>query len=797
MKLAMRIMFAWREYARERAVMRVKKESLMRQEQSNICVGAFKAWRISLLALREDTLERMVGTIVGRNTMRVAVRNMKNAARASAHHIEFMKICCMSRCRSYLKYRRLLYQLNRRGGKRYFLPLVRKSISLLRMTVHWRNVRDMKELSMKGPCRGMKLHLALKRWHRVARGTAQYRYKMSLMIRREERRIKGGAHWGGGTVVGKRSVEEASFRGIGVGRGPRWKECRMVCGQLTGRREGRKVVKVIRVMGSDYSQTNNISLTKPGTFLDSDDHVKDMDGDSCDLKDGDEDAAYRRNKKRWMLLTRGRWRRMDTLSLGGIKLIYATSAPPPPSSSSPLCPPQPSFTPEHLLPFFSPDTDDLIWESKVVAHVDKYRDKKWIILRAMIKYATIVEMRRAVVRWSRVSLASLFRRRRFILLRCYPVWKALAHQQRFTRAAFLSRMAAFLRREMLYSMWLKIKSYVRDSKLIGIISKKNALCFQKQVMSDWMSLLVYKGRARSALVPLVVWAGNISVKFSFYYWRISISNAVGLDNLALMKASIKIWRNMALATRCYNKNLARRVLLSLRRLLWVRGVLSRALKRSRGVSLLLATRLGHIGKLAMRRSFRIWVTGVGMTLSPCKARENELKPPVSSSSSFRGSRTHLDAYYQGDGWQSEPSTSTSASRRDKSSCKETWTGREGGKDLESTAASSVKHTSPSSSWFVERSKGVEASEAVTYPLNSIRSNFSANEGVDKSGGERSTRRLMQDSCGRYTNMKRDGDTDEDDDAEEEEDMILNSSLSLRYAALLRSKQSLTIQKIRS
>jgi hypothetical protein len=440
---------------------------------------------------------------------------------------------------------------------------------------------------------------------------------------------------------------------------------------------------------------------------------KDVDIYSGEYKDNDEDG-YGRNAVNWMMMVKGRRRRMDTLSLGGIRLISTTSA-------SPLI----SATPQHTL-LSSSNTG--AHRMDIAAAVDKFKDNKWVTVKAMVRYAVMVKMRRAVVRWSRVSLASLFRRRRFILLRYYPLWKVLAHQQRFTRAAFLSRIAVFLRRETLQFIWNKIKAYTRDNKSMRIISKRNVLCMQKQVLSGWISILAYTKRARSSLVPLNVWAEKISVKFSFYYWRISVSNAIGLNNLALMKGSIKIWRNMASASQCYNRNLARRVMLALRKLLWVRGEMRRALKRSRGISLLLATRLDHIGKIAIRRSFDIWVMRLGLNLGPINAKGKALKRSLSSS--FQGSKQHPNRDSQGYISPSEPFLSLS--KEDKSSC--------------SVTASSIKQISPSP--FTDRSGRLEAFEIVeAAPFE--------------------------------------GDDEEEED--EEEHRILNSSLSLRYAALLRSK----------
>lgn len=263
----------------------------------------------------------------------------------------------------------------------------------------------------------------------------------------------------------------------------------------------------------------------------------------------------------------------------------------------------------------------------------------------------------------------------------------------------MSRIAVFLRKESLQFIWNKIKLYARDSKLIRIVSTRNALFILKQVMSDWISLLTYTQRARSSLIPLMVWMGKISVRFSFYYWRISVSNAIGLSNLALMKASVKIWRNMALANRCYNRNLAKRVLLALRRLLWVRGEMGRALKRSRGIALLLATRLDHIGKLAIKRSFSIWVMKLGIDLGPMKSRKSVLKPFLSSSLSLQGC---IQQPPQGNDSQSE--SFQSLSKEDKSSCVKIRTGkeRERVRDLLSVTASSIKQTSPPSSSFMDR-----------------------------------------------------------------------------------------------
>jgi hypothetical protein len=381
----------------------------------------------------------------------------------------------------------------------------------------------------------------------------------------------------------------------------------------------------------------------------------------------------------------------------------------------------------------------------------------------------------------RVSLASLFRRRRLILLKCYPMWKALAHHQRFTRDAFLSRVAVFLRRESMQFIWNKIKTYARDSKFIRVISKKNALCIQKQVISHWTSLLAYTQRARSSLIPLMVWAGKISVRFSFYYWRISVSNAIGLNNLALMKSSVKIWRNMASASRCYNRNLAKRVLLALRRLLWVRGEMGRALKRSRGIALLLATRLDHIGKLAIKRSFGIWVMKLGMDLGQMKSRESVLKPFLSSSLSLQGSMQHPNRNLQGDDGRSE--SLQSLSKGDKSPCVKIRTGSESERvgDLLSVTASSIKQTSSLSSSFMDRSNRIEAFGMVPYPLYPSSSQSVSKDHVGK------------DSYGRYMDRIKDEDIEEDsEDEEEEEERILNSSLSLRYTALIRSKQSLIV-----
>jgi hypothetical protein len=50
----------------------------------------------------------------------------------------------------------------------------------------------------------------------------------------------------------------------------------------------------------------------------------------------------------------------------------------------------------------------------------------------------------------------------------------------------------------------------------------------------------------------------------------------------------------------------------------------------------------------------------------------------------------------------------------------------------------------------------------------------------------------QDSYGRYMDRIKDEDIEEDSEEEEEEDRILNSSLSLRYTALILSKQSLIV-----
>lgn len=86
-----------------------------------------------------------------------------------------------------------------------------------------------------------------------------------------------------------------------------------------------------------------------------------------------------------------------------------------------------SYT-QHLPLTYTPSHVDANWDG--AGAVDKYKDNKWVTLKAMVRYATTVKLRSAVVRWSRVSLASLFCRRRFILLKCYPTWKALAHQQR-------------------------------------------------------------------------------------------------------------------------------------------------------------------------------------------------------------------------------------------------------------------------------------------------------------------------------------------------------------------------------
>jgi hypothetical protein len=187
-----------------------KKEYFSRLKQSNICLMAFKAWKMSQVVLREKYLEIMVHRMVCINAMRIGIRNMKNGARASAHQLEMMKICCMSKWRPYMRYRRVLHQLNRRSTKLYFLPLVRKSILLLRMMVRWRTIRDSRALSLKVPCNNLKLHLALSRWHRVVSRSGRYRYKMSLMMRREERRIKKGEHWGGGmaalAIIGMMSI---------------------------------------------------------------------------------------------------------------------------------------------------------------------------------------------------------------------------------------------------------------------------------------------------------------------------------------------------------------------------------------------------------------------------------------------------------------------------------------------------------------------------------------------------------------------------------------------------------------
>jgi hypothetical protein len=312
MDLAMRIMHAWRSYTKEKGVTRSRKECLLRLKQSNMCLLAFKAWKISLVALRENNLEMMVNRLVCRTAMRVGMRNMNNAARASAHHIEVMKISCLSKWRPYMRYRRVLYQLNRKSIKHYFLPLVRKSILLLRMLVRWRAIRDFRALSLKVPCQNLKLHIALRRWHRVASRSGQYRFKMNLMIRREERRIKGGSHWGGGSDTPAMA-------------GSSWKASRVVCGQLTGRSIGGKVVQVTRLMNSD-----NKTPTKARCNLD----PFDEDVDNSD-KYKDNEGEYKGNAESWMMMINGKQRRMNTLSLGGIRLISTASPSPCLSTSTP------------------------------------------------------------------------------------------------------------------------------------------------------------------------------------------------------------------------------------------------------------------------------------------------------------------------------------------------------------------------------------------------------------------------------------------------------------------------------
>lgn len=302
MDLAMRIMHAWTSYAKEKGVTRSRKEGLLRLKQSNMCLLAFKAWKKSLLALRENNLEIMVNRLMCRNAMRVGIRNMINAARASAHHIEVMKISCLSKWRPYMKYRRVLYQLNRKSIKHYFLPLVRKSILLLRLLVRWRAIRDSRTSFLKVPCQNFRLHIALKRWHRVANKSIQYRFKMNLMIRREERRIKGGSHWGGGSDISAMA-------------GSSWKASRVVCGQLTGRSIGGKVVQVTRLLNSDNKTPTKArcNLNPFDETVDNSDKYKDNVGD------------YKGNAESWIMMIKGRRRRMDTLSLGGIRLISSAS----------------------------------------------------------------------------------------------------------------------------------------------------------------------------------------------------------------------------------------------------------------------------------------------------------------------------------------------------------------------------------------------------------------------------------------------------------------------------------------
>lgn len=82
--------------------------------------------------------------------------------------------------------------------------------------------------------------------------------------------------------------------------------------------------------------------------------------------------------------------------------------------------------------------------------------------------------------------------------------------------------------------------------------------------------------------------------------------------MALLKSSMHIWRNMAATKRYYNNTLARKTLVALRKLLWVRSAAGRVLMRSRGLSLLLATRIYRAGRSALLQSFKIWAAGVGM-----------------------------------------------------------------------------------------------------------------------------------------------------------------------------------------